>query len=157
METTLKIDVSDYLSEDDIKELCRDQVRYEIGKFFRNEENAQRLLSNLSYQIVFDEIDKVIPNSREIVISKTTQVLNDIQNFSVFRDASYGSKPSLAYQIMEETVRDNKHLINEKVKETILNKDYSNEIWDKYEELAETFMSNIYELVKLGRNKSNPN
>ena len=42
-------------------------------------------------------------------------------------------------------------MINEKVKETILNKDYSEEIWSKFQELGETFAENIYEITRLGK------
>ena len=156
MEKQLTIDVSDYLNESEIKELVKEQLRYEVSKFFKDESNAQRLLSNLSYQIVFDEVDKIIPNSRELVISKTNEVLNDIKSFSVFRDGSYGGSKSLAYQILEESVRNNRSLINDKVKEVITNRDYSKEIWDKFEELGETFISNIYEITRLGKENSKP-
>jgi len=149
----LKIDITEYLSEEEIKELCKEQVKCEISKFFKNEENAQRLLSNLSYKLVYNEIDKVIPNSKELVVSKTMSILGNIQSYLVFRDGSYGSSKSLAYQILEESVRNNRDLINEKVKETITNKDYSEEIWNKFQELGESFVSNIYEIVNLGRNK----
>lgn len=151
MNTELKIDVADYLSHNEIKEICIEQVKHEVAKFFSNEENAQRLLSNLSYYIVFNEIDKVIPNSKDLVISKTEEILNNIQSYSVFRDSSYGSKKSLAYELMENAIKNNAQLINEKVKETITNKDYSKEIWDKFEELAESFISNIYEITRLGK------
>ncbi len=147
----MEIEIEKYLSEAEIKNIVSDQIRYEVSEFFKTEKNAQRLLSNLSYEIVFNEIDKVIPNSRELVISKTKTVLNDIKNYQVFRDASYGSDKSLGYKIMEESVKYNKDLINEKVKETITSKDYSKEIWDRYEAMAESFMSNFYEIARLGR------
>lgn len=149
-----EIDIQNYLSESEIKEICQDEIRSQIKSFFNNEENAQRLLSNLSYHIVFNEIDKLIPDSREMVINKTRQVLTDIKSYTVFRDDTYGGRKSLAYQIMEEAVRNNRDLINEKVKETIINKEYSDEIWSKFEELAESFTSNIYEIVRLGRKES---
>ena len=77
MSNKISIDITEYLSKEQIKEACKEQLKYEISKFFNgSEENKQRLLSNLSYQIVFDEIDKQIPNSRQIVIDKTKQILN---------------------------------------------------------------------------------
>jgi len=42
-------------------------------------------------------------------------------------------------------------MINQKVKDTITNHDYSDEIWRKFEELGETFISNIYSIVELGK------
>lgn len=144
----MEINIKDYLNEEDIKEVCKEEIR----RLFRDEENAQRLLSNLSYTIVYDEIDKVIPNSRQIVIDKTLQVLNNIQSYSVFRDDQWG-KSSLAYRMMEETVINNRDLLDQKVKDAITNKDYSEEIWTKYEELAESFISNFYNIIELGRKK----
>ena len=149
----LSIDVEQYLSRDEIKDLCIEQVRVEISKFFKNEENAQRLLGNLSYNLVFDEIDKVVPNSRGMIAAKTMSILGDIKSYQVFRDASYGGQKSLGQQYMEQAVKDNKDLINERVRETIINKDFSEEVWTKFEELSDTFASNIYEIVRLGRKK----
>jgi len=150
----LVIDIKDYLSEDEIKQILIEQVKININSLFKNEENTQRLLSNLSYEIVFNEIDKLVPNSRQVILDKTEKIIRDIKSYSVFRDGSYGSKPSLAYVMMEDAVKSNKDLINEKVKDTIINKDYSSEIWNTFEELAENFMSNIYEITRLGREKN---
>lgn len=147
----MEIQIEKYLSEDEIKQIVTEQLRNEVSAFFKSESNAQRLLSNLSYEIVFAEIDKVIPNSQQLVTDKTMEVLNDIKSFSVFRDASYGGSKSMAYNIMENAVKNNVDLINEKVKETILNKDYSEKIWDTFEQLADNFISNIYEITRLGR------
>lgn len=149
-----EINVEDYLSQDEIKQIVIDQVKSEVRELFKTEENAKRILSNLSYELVFNEIDKVIPNSRQLIIEKTTSILNNIQSYSVFRNRDYG-KASLAYELMEQAVRENKDLLNHKVKETITDKDYSQEIWSKFEELGETFMSNIYAISELGRSKVN--
>lgn len=150
----MKIDLADYLSKDEIKEFVKEQLKYEVSKLFQGESNAQRLLGNLSYEIVFNEIDKVIPNSKNLVIEKTEAILRDIKSYSVFRDAAYGGKKSLAYELMENAVKNNVELLNEKVKETIINRDYSDEIWTKFEELAESYISNIYSIVELGRKKT---
>lgn len=154
METTIKINIEDYLSEQEIKEIFVDEVRSQAAKFFANESNAQRLLINLSYNLIFEEVDKIIPNSRQVIIDKTIkEISNRDFNYMVFRDASYGSKCSLAYSYVEEAVKNQKELINQKVKETIENRDYSDEIWSKFEELGENFISNIYAIVELGRTK----
>ena len=158
MSTEIKLNVSDYLSHEEIKDLCIEQVKHEIQKFFRDEENAQRLLYNLSYQFVFDEIDKVIPNSRELIVSKTMEVLNKIESYHVFRHHYSSDVPqSTGAKIINQCVINNHELINDKVKETIINRDYSEEIWSRYEELADSFMSNFYEIVRLGREKSKSN
>lgn len=150
----MEIKIENYLSESEIKQIVIDEVRLSIREHFVNETNAKRLLSNLSYEIVYDEVDKIVPNSRQLVYDTVVSVIKDIKNYSVFRDAAYGGKKSLAYEIMEQAVRDNKDMINAKVKETIINKDYSKEIWEKFEELAETFISNICAITELGKRKN---
>jgi len=152
-----EINIQDYLSQDEIKDIVIDEVRNNIKAYFKNEQNAERLLSNLSYAIVYDEIDKVIPNSRDLVISKTQKLLNDIKSYQVFRYHYNSNTPeSIGAKIVENCVMENKDLMNQMVKDTILNKDYSSKIWDKFEELAESFISNIYSIVELGRNKNKP-
>lgn len=150
----MEINIENYLSESEIKEIVIYELREQIKKHFDDENNAQRLLSNLSYQIVFDEIDKHVPGCRELITKKTEEIIHEIGIYHVFRDKSYGSEASLAHEIMEDVIRKNKDLINEKVKETIISKDYSDEIWRKFEELGETFIDNIYEIVRMGRTKT---
>jgi hypothetical protein len=147
----MNIKIEKYLSEEEIKDIVSDEIRTQIRKLFDTEKNAQRLLSNLSYQIVFDEVDKTIPNCLEVIANNTKKIIGESSSYNVFRDSSYGSPKSLAYQIMEQAVSENKELINTKVKDTIVNTDYSKEIWDKFEELGENFISNIYDIVKLGK------
>lgn len=153
METTIKLNIEDYLTHDEIKDIMKDQVRNEVRTFFKDEKNAQRLLSNLSYQIVFNEIDKIIPNSKELIIKQTEKVIRESSTYNVFRDGSYGSSKSLASTYVEDAVKANKELINQKVKDTIISTDYSQSIWNKFEALAETFISNIYSITDLGREK----
>ena len=52
----MNINPLDYLSHDEIKDIAIDELRNQIRQMFKSETEAQRLLSNLSYQIVFDEI-----------------------------------------------------------------------------------------------------
>ena len=150
----MEINIEDYLSHDEVKEIVIDRIRAEVAKLFNDEENAKRILSNLSYQIVFDEVDKIIPNSKDVICQKTVNVINSKDfSFNVFRKGDAWSKASSAYLIMENTIKENKHLIEEKVKSTIENRDYTDDVWAKFEELGETFISNIYEIVRLGRQK----
>lgn len=157
METT--INVLDYLSESEISEIAKDEVRNVIRGYLGDEENTKRVLSNLTYQIVFDEVDKHIgENSRNKIAQLTeNQIKKDSFNYMVFRNKSYGSSASLGYQIMEQAVKDNKELIQQKVKEAIINKDYQEDVWNKFEELSDNFMSNIYEIVELARNSKKEN
>lgn len=150
METTIKIDIDDYLTDEDIREICKEQVAYKVQSYLGDEQNTKRVLSNLSYEIIFDEVDRHLgESSKEIIRKNTLKIINDLTNYSVFRDNSYGGSKSMATNIMEESVRENKELIKDKVREAISNKDFSEEVWTKFEQLGEDFMSNIYSLIEM--------
>lgn len=149
----MNIEISNYLSHDEIKEIVEDELRAQIRNHFSNEENARRLLSNLSYQIIFDEVDKTVTESKSVIADKTRQLLNNMTAYNVFRDDSYGGRKSLATQLMEQSVKDNAELLRDKVRETIVNKDMSEEVWTIFEKMGDEFASNIYQLVELARKK----
>jgi hypothetical protein len=154
----MEIKIEDYLNHDEIKEVVIDELRNQIRKHFSNEENANRLLINLSYAIVKDEVDKIVPNHQEVLVKRVAEIINSESStsFCVFDFDSFGSgrNKSLGAKIVEETVAENKQLIKEKVIESITNKDYSEEAWNKFEVLAESFTSNIYDFVDAMRNKN---
>jgi hypothetical protein len=149
----MEIKITDYLSKEEIKEICNNELRIQIREFFQNEKNAQRLLSNLSYQIIFDEVDKIIPSCKKIIEEKVKEIIKNQTSYSVFRGREYGREPSLAYKMLETEVSKNKELLNEKIKDTIINTDYTEKIWNIFEKLGETFMENIYTITELGRSK----
>jgi hypothetical protein len=154
----MEIKIEDYLNHNEIKEVVIDELRNQIRNHFRNEENANRLLVNLSYAIVKDEVDKIVPNHQEVLVEKVAKIINKDNStaFCIFDFDTYGSgrSKSLGAKIVEETVAENKQLIKEKVIESITNKDYSEEAWNKFEALAESFTSNIYDFVDAMRNKN---
>lgn len=152
----MEINIIDYLSQEEIKEIVSDELRVQIRQHFKNEENARRLLSNLTYQIVTDEVDKIVPNHKEELVSKVVELISKKDlSYHLFDFDTYGSGKarSLGAKIMEEAVRENKQLIKDKVVETIQNRDYNDDAWNKFENLAETFTSNIYDFVDMMRTK----
>jgi hypothetical protein len=153
----MEIKIENYLNHEEIKEVVIDELRLQIKKHFSNEENANRLLINLSYAIVKEEVDKIVPNHQEFLVKKVAEIINSKSStsFCVFDFDSYGSgrNKSLGAKIVEETISENKQLIKDKVIESIVNKDYSEEAWNKFESLAESFTSNIYDFVEAMRSK----
>lgn len=151
----MEIKLEDYLNYDEIKETVQDELRKQVRKHFENEQNAERLLSNLAYHIVQEEVNKIIPNYEDELITKVISLLNN-------KDISYhlynfhydnGKAVSAGAKIIEQTVLENKDIIKQKVLDSILNKDYSDQAWNKFESLAEDFTSNIYDFVEQMRKK----
>lgn len=153
----MNIDFKDYLSEDEVKEIVSDTLREEVRKHFRDEENAKRLINNISHQVIWDEVDIILPNSKQIVIDNVVKTIKEKEDMSfyVFYNGDYGKK-SLGYQIMEDTVRDNKEAIKENISRTIINFDYKSEVWDLFEKLGTDFMDIIYKVSSVGRSNVTP-
>lgn len=151
----MEIRIENYLSDSDIREICQDELRNQVSKYFANEENAKRLLSNLSYHIIKEEINKIVPNYEEELITKVSSLISKDVSYSLFDFDKYGSgrNKSLAAQIVERAVKENEQLIKDKVVEAIQNRDYSEEALIKLENLSDEFIGNIYNFVELMRNK----
>jgi hypothetical protein len=153
----MEIKVENYLSHNDIKEIVSDELKNQVREHFRNEENAQRLLSNLAYHIVKEEVNKIVPNYEQELVEKVASLIRDKKSvdFNLFDFDSYGSGrgKSLGAKIVEQTIKENEKLIKDKVIESIQNRDYSEEAWNKFESLAEDFTSNIYDFLDLIRSK----
>ena len=150
----MDIKITDYLQQHEIKEIVSDELRVQIREHFRNEENARRLLSNLAYQLVSEEVNKIVPNYEKELIEKVVSLLNDKKavSYRLFDfDYNTGNAKSLGAKIVENTVRENQQLIKDKVIDTIQNADYSEDALIKFESLAEEFTSNIYEFVEMMR------
>lgn len=152
----MDIKITDYLQQHEIKEIVSDELRIQIREYFRNEENAKRLLSNLAYHMVTEEVNKIVPDYEKDLVEKVVSLLQDKQslNYRLFDfDYNTGNAKSLGAKIVENTVRENQQLIKDKVINTIQNADYSEDALIKFESLAEEFTSNIYEFVEMMRTK----
>ena len=154
----MEINITDYLDHQEIKEIVEDELRNQIRNFFSgNEKNAQRLLSNLSYAIVSEEVEKIIPNYQQELVEKVISIIKDKDSvkYKLFDFDTYnsGREKSLGAKIVEKTIKENEQLIKDKVIETIQNADYTEEAFLKFEHLAENFTSNIYDFVEMMRSK----
>lgn len=152
----MEIKIEDYLDQEEIKGIVVDELRNQVRLHFKNEENARRLLSNLAYQMVTDEVDKIVPNYQEELITKVAKLINEKDlGYHLFNFDTYGNGAarSLGAKIIEETVRENRQLIKDRVIEGIQNRDYSEEAMIKLENLSDDFASNIYDFVELMRDK----
>jgi hypothetical protein len=154
----MEIKIERYLNDSEIKEIVQDELRNQVRKFFSGtEENTQRLLSNLAYSIVRDEVDKIVPNYEEELINKVAELIKSKDlSFHVFNyHYSTNAPTSFGSKVIEQTVKENQQLIKDKVVKTIQETDYSEQALMKFESLADDFTSNIYDFVNLMRDKNN--
>ena len=159
MKVEMTINVDDYLTEEDKKELAIDVFKGQLVKYLfngasgevQNDAEVQRVVGNISHKIVMNELSKFIPNCEDMIVSKVKDTLNKANyNFEVFKQASaWGDKESLAVTYITQTVNDSKDLIQSKVKESISNYNpteiISIAISDEFANMGET----IYKLSEL--------
>jgi len=114
----LTIDVSDYMSDDEIKNIVRDEIKSNIKKWAN--EDAERILTNMSYNMAISFVNELLTKEQKDKIrTKTSEIIDKLSDFVVFyRGCSYG-KESLGYTIMEKACKDFEPEIRNKVKEII--------------------------------------
>ncbi len=138
----MEINVEDYLDRDEIKDIIKNQIRYIV------ERDAERLLTNSAYYVVFKAVDEALDNSaKEFIKAKAIAVINDLSEYCVFRKKdAWEKEDSIAYQILQEAMNENKDLIKQKVREAIENRDYERDIQNSMDYISE----GLFEIMRRG-------
>ena len=114
----MNINFKDYLSEEEIKEIIIDELRKEARNHFCNEKEFTRILTNISYYELWKKIEEEVPNSQYIIKEKVKEKLNEISSYDILRKkGEFNDSNSLAYDILEKYVDENKNIIEDKVKD----------------------------------------
>ena len=122
----MDINILEYLNENEIKEACVTALSDHVRSKFRSEAEIERIISNTTYRLIKQEVEKTISCSmEEMIIEKTKAVIDELGSFTVFYKGGYGDKPSKGYLLLEQAVIDNQPLINEAVKEQISKLDFT--------------------------------
>jgi hypothetical protein len=115
----MEIEVKDYLSESEIKEIVQQELRLKVRQQF-DLNNIERIFSNSAYHIVWEEVNKSIDyDVTEFIKNKVIQIINELSEYSVFRDKGdyiYGrDKNSIAQDYLNQYVEENKNIIKDRV------------------------------------------
>ncbi len=111
----------DYLSESEIKtimqEALRDKVNYYLDKDF------ERMLTNTAYHIVWKEVDTVIDGTFKSQLEKNVQKqMTSFTEFNLFQKPdAWSRETNSAYKLLMQSIENNKHLLDERVKEIVNN------------------------------------
>src|SRR5512136_45767 len=108
----VEIDIDDYLSDEEKKELCKEYVRDTLRGDGLN--HTERVLSNMAYSAAFAILDSVLtPEMMETIRAKATEQITKVTDFHIFRKAdAWGAENSEAYLEVKNAVAEHKHLIN---------------------------------------------
>ena len=156
-----EINVADYLSADEIKEIVKnavvDATRREINDLLSTEEDIRRVLVNTAYTFIGCEVDKILPNYRQTIAEKVKALIgtSDLR-YEVFNKKDVWQKEdSLGTQYVKDAVKDNKGIIFDRIKNTITDYDVRSFIEsafnDSLDNLSEKFQGvadMIYNLKK---------
>ena len=139
----LTINVNDYLSEEEQKEVVREAFLVATRSLFMKSENVERVLSNIAHDALSKDVDTLIPNYKEIIVKNLNTFLlrSDNLQFHIFRTESYLSGKSEGQKILDEAVQANKSRIEDKVRSAVDEFDYTKlvekEAYDAFNELAD--------------------
>jgi len=151
MEATINID--DYLSEQEKKELAievfKERISSEMFKSSKgsidSDSEIQRIIGNISHEIVMNEVQKHIPDFEKLITKKVSKIIteNDL-SYQVFKKKSAWDKDeSLAVTYMQQTIIENRDLFKGRIKQAMenydLSKDLSEQVTSEFEKMAGSF------------------
>lgn len=155
METNIKINIDDYLSEEEKKEIAIDvfkqQVKKELFKSndgtIQSDSEVQRVIGNITHEIVFNEVQKYIPDAKEKIKEKVRKVLEEKDlTYHVFRKKDLWDKEeSLAITYLNQEIKANEEMFKSRIKKAMeeydLGDDLNKELSARFEKLADTMYS----------------
>lgn len=157
----VEIDIDEYLSEDEKKELARESFK-ELCKSAllpngstkgHAEAEIARIAGNAAYAAVIDEMNSLYNTDMKAKIADKIKAIlsGDCIRFEAFYHSEHGyGKDGLAYTIMNECIKQNRETIEEKIKEAINDFDYSpavaNEVCNRLENLADDLCTAAYKV-----------
>ena len=141
----MEINIKDYMSDEEIKAIIEDEIVRETRKTLCNEKEITRILTNISYYELWKKIEEEVPNCQEIIKEKTKEKILEISKFDIFqkRDDFLEYKDSLAQQILNESVKENKNIIDDKVKK-IMNELSLTDIKYNIQSIIEQYIEDLF-------------
>lgn len=141
----MEINIKDYMSDEEIKAIIEDEIVKETRRTLCNEKEITRTLTNISYYELWKKIEEEIPNCQEIIKEKTKEQMLEMSKFDIFRkrDDFLEYKDSLAQQFLDESVKENKNIIDDKVK-TIMNELSLTDIKYDIQSIIEQYIDNLF-------------
>lgn len=135
----MEINIKDYLTESEIKEIVIDEFRNSLRNHLRDEKEVTRIISNAPYYKLYEVVDENLPDGyKETIKNKVTELINSIDSYHVFRyDYTTRKAENIGSRIVEEAIVDNKELIKENVQKVINNSD------DIYNRFVDSFLYTI--------------
>lgn len=119
------IDITDYLSQEEIIEECKYAIRSSVQEMFcRNENDIDRLINNLGYEFIFGAVSKAIgKDAAKVIAEKVEELIKDDSSikYEMWRKKdTWGRDESPAIKMLYEAIENNKPLMEQRVREEIM-------------------------------------
>lgn len=148
----ININIKDYLSEDEIKEVCKNALYSTIRDSMRGL-NVYDIIANISYAEVAKMVDDYIGKSdycKNAIAEKVPELISNLSSFIVFRQAdTWERKNSVGYDILTEEVIKARPLIRQRIEQIIAEYEFAELNRDEIAyTLAETIKDMLFERSK---------
>ena len=141
----MNINIKDYVSEEEIKDIIGDEIRRSVRYHMNNEAELSRIITNISYEELWKQIELEVPNCEKILKEKTIEGIRNISDYDIFRRKdAYCAKDSLATKLIDECVKENKDIINDKVK-NIFNELSNSDLKYDIQGILEEYIEKLFE------------
>lgn len=161
---TIEINIDDYLSESEKKELAIGVFKERIGsELFKarkggvqSDSEIQRIIGNISHEIVMKEVQKHIPGCEDMIKRKVENLLNEKDfSYQIFKKAdAWERDESLAITYMQQSIQENKDMFQNRIKKYLEDYDPSEDISNEISNFFDNLGGNMYALSELFLNKS---
>ena len=121
----ITISIDDYMTPDDIKVECMEAIRQVVfNSYYRDENNLNRLITNLSYEFIFKAVsDSIGEDAERLIVNKVKELLTKDDSsirYNLWRKKdAYQQDESPAITILHKAIKDNEQMIRNKVMEHI--------------------------------------
>lgn len=144
----VSINIEDYLSKEEIKEIAKEQIAISIKEKFRKESDIERIITNLSYEFLFKAISEAIgKDSLEMIKDKVQTLLMDDSHISYLiwrKKDAWENEESPAVTIMNQAIKDNHNLIENKVYSLISNYNFNEAKDEIYDILCDSISKQLF-------------
>ena len=117
----MEINFSDYLTEEEQKEIVKECFKDQCKESFKNEKNLQRIIFNQAYNIVWKMVDEVFDNSLENLLKEKVKIIIEgLSEFTIFKKPdAWDREPNNAYNFLQKCIEENFSRIKQIVDENI--------------------------------------
>ena len=146
----MEINFREYINEEEMKEIIKDEVRIKIRQEFSREENFKRILTNSLYEQVSYEIISLENNGQiEPLKEQVKKIIEELSAYNVFGNDTtdrYNPKLSDNRILLNEIVKENRDELSKVVKRQL---NYAYKEYNARNDMADIMAEAVYDLFSI--------